>query len=404
MNFSCTNINENCIIAIIMDKTRKFREVFKIMKISKNDGLIWFDFFSQMSEKDVLSPIHEEIVYAVFAQIEAAIDYRNDMLMSQISGLKTLENRTFFVGNENKFSQGCRSCLLGTGLSAVRKTNKCNLECKFCYNYGQFGDIPPIGENMWEIGGTKYYEKDIDLLFSIYKKPTGIAYVYLEPFMEIEKYYSFIKKFSDAKIHQHMYTNGTLATEESLKALGEAGLDELRFNLGASKCDDQVIRNIGIAKKYIKYVGIETPMTAEFFNDFLLKKQAILDTKLDFINCAELHLNENNIGNFDGENMYISRHGYISPIWSRELTLKFMKMADEEKWDLAVHDCSNYTKFARGLNLSSKEGRWFGASNYGCEFNRIPYEIFLPILNDDNFEFLSEEELPDAYKPEIIEY
>ncbi len=374
------------------------------MRISKNDAVIWFDFFAQLPEEEEISIKHEEIIYSTFAQIEAAIDHRNEKLMSEISGLKTLVNRTFFVGNESKFPQGCRSCLLGTGLSAIRKTNKCNLACKFCYNYGELEAIHPVGEGMWEIGGTKFYEKDIDLLLSIHPKPTGIAYVYLEPFMEIEEYYPVIKKFSDAQIHQHLYTNGTLATEETLKALGEAGLDEIRFNLGASNCSDKVIENIGLAKKYIKSVGIETPMTPEFFTAFFKKKQAILATKLDFINCAELHLNENNIGNYYGENMYISRHGYISPIWSRELTLKFMKIADEENWDLAVHDCSNYTKFARGLNLSSKAGMWFGASNYACEFSMIPYEIFIPILNDDNFKFLKEEALPDDYKPAIIAF
>jgi pyruvate formate-lyase activating enzyme-like uncharacterized protein len=371
------------------------------MKISKTDALIWFDFFSQLPEKEEISPKYEEIIYSVFAQIEAAVDYKNDILMSKIRGLKTLENRTFYVGNESKFPKGCRSCLLGTGLGAIRKTNKCNLECKFCYNYGELDQIPPVGEGMWEIGGTKFYEKDIDLLLSIYRKPTGISYVYLEPFMEIEKYYPIIKKFSDAGIHQHLYTNGTLATEESLKALGEAGLDEIRFNLGASKCSDKVIENIGTAKKYIKSVGIETPMTPEFFEVFFQKKHLILDTKLDFINCAELHLNENNIKNYYGENMYISRLGYISPVWSRELTLKFMKIADKENWDLAVHDCSNHTKFARDLNLGSKEGMWFGASNYACEFSKIPFEVFIPILNDDSFKFLSEEELPDGYKPII---
>lgn len=374
------------------------------MKISKKDALIWFDFFSQMTNKDVISPKQEEIIYAVFAQIEAVIDQRNDKLMSEIKGLKTLDNRTYYVGNEDKFPGGCRSCLTGTGLSAIRKTNKCNIECKFCYNYGQLDNIPPVGEGMWEIGGTKYYEKDIDLLLSIYQKPTGVSYVFLEPFLEIEKYYSVIKKFSNAKIHQHLYTNGTLATEETLKALGEAGLDELRFNLGASNCSDKVIRNIGIAKKYIKTVGIETPMTPEFYETFFRKKQSILETKLDFINCAELHLNENNIDNYYGENMYISRHGYISPIWSRELTLRFMKTADDENWDLAVHDCSNNTKFIRGLNLNSKEGKWFGANDYACEFSRIPFRVFLPILNDDNFKFLSEEELPEDYKPVLLNY
>lgn len=368
------------------------------MKISKKDALEWFEFFSILPEDEEPMVKQKEIIYSTFAQIEAVIDHRNDRLMSEIRDLKTLENRTFFVGNENKFSKGCRSCLLGTGLGAIRKTNKCNIECKFCYNYGELEDIPPVGEGMWEIGGTKFYEKDIDLLLSVHKKPTGVAYVYLEPFMEIEKYYSVIKKFSNAGIYQHLYTNGTLATEETLKALGEAGLNEIRFNLGASNCSDKVIKNIGIAKKYIKSVGIETPMTPEFFEAFFKKKQEILDTKVDFINCAELHLNENNIDNYYGQNMYMARHGYISPIWSRELTLKFMKIVHEENLDLAVHDCSNNTKFARDLNLSSKEGKWFGASSYASEFSKVPYEAFLPILRDDSFKFLSEEELPEGYK------
>lgn len=368
------------------------------MKISKKDALQWFEFFAMLPEEEELMVKQQEIVYATFYQIEEAIDHRNKQLMAEISGLKTLEKRTLYVGNDEKFPRGCKSCLLGTGLNAIRKTNKCNIECKFCYNYGELDQIPPVGEGMWEIGGTKFYEKDIELLLSVHRKPTGVSYVYLEPFMEIEKYYSIIKKFKEAKVYQHLYTNGLLATEESLKVLGEAGLDEIRFNLGAANCADQVIRNIKTAKKYIRTVGIETPMTPEFFEAFMKKKEMILDTGLDFINCAELHLNENNIGNYEGENMYIARHGYISPIWSRELTLKFMKMADEEKWDIAVHDCSNQTKFARNLNLSSKEGKWFGSSNYTSEFSRIPYEAFLPILRDETFQFLSEEELPMGYK------
>ena len=87
-------------------------------------------------------------------------------------------------------------------------------------------------------------------------------------------------------------------------------------------------------------MGIETPMTPEFFDAFLKKKKAILSTGLDFINCAELHLNANNIGNYDGEPLYASRQGYISPIWSRERTLEFMKIADEEGWPALVHDLS----------------------------------------------------------------
>jgi len=369
------------------------------MKISKKDALMWFEFFSMLPEEEELLTNQQEIALATFAQIEAAVDARNARMMAEIPGLHTLDGRTYFVGDPDKFSRGCRSCLTGTGLSAIRKTNKCNVQCKFCYNYGELNNIPPIGEGMWQIGGTKFYEKDLDLLLSIQNKPTGISYVYLEPFMEIEKYYGVIRKFADAGIHQHMYTNGLLCTEENLRLLGEAGLDELRFNLGASNCHDKVIESIRIAKKYIPYIGVETPMTPEFYEQFLEKKDAILATGLDFMNCAELHLNPNNIGNYEGENMYIARLGYVSPIWSREITFKIMKMAGEENWPIVVHDCSNHTKFARGLNLRGKEGGCFGASDYVCEFTRMPFEAFLPVLSDPDFPFLEEEPLPYGYNP-----
>ena len=372
------------------------------MKISKQDALTWFTFFASLPEDEELMTEQQEIVYAVYAQIEAAVDKRHDELMAEIPDLHTVGGRTYFVGDPGRFSAGCRSCLTGTGLSAIRKTNKCNLQCKFCYDYGVMDCQPPVGEGMWEIGGTKFREEDIELLLSIHNKPTGISYVYLEPFMEIEKYYGIIRKFHAAGIHQHMYTNGTLANEENLRALGEAGLDELRFNLGASGCADRVIENIRLTKQYIPYVGIETPMTPELYEAFLQKKDAILATGVDFINFAELHLNPNNIWNYEGENLYICRHGYISPIWSRELTLRIMKQASQEKWPVVVHDCSNHTKFARDLNLRAKEGGWFGSSSYACEFDTPPFEAFLPVLSDETFEFVEEEELPEEYRPMML--
>ncbi len=362
---------------------------------------MWFEFFAALPYDEELMPWQQEIVYAVLAQIETAEEHRQAELMAQVPGLQNLQGRTRFVGDPEKFPKGCCSCLLGTGLSAIRKTNKCNIQCRFCYNYGELDCQPPIGEGMWEIGGSKFREEDIDLLLSMGNPPTGVSYVYLEPFMEIEKYYGIIARFHAAGIHQHMYTNGLLVTEENAKALAEAGLDELRFNLGGTNCADKVIENMKIARKHIKKIGIETPMTPDFFNTFFEKKEAILATGLDFINCAELHLNPNNIGNYEGEPMYCCRHGYISPIWSRELTLKFMRVAVEENWGVVVHDCSNRTKFARDLNLRAKEGGWFGASNYACEFPVIPYEAFLPTLRDEDFHFVEEEELPEGYRPEL---
>ena len=369
------------------------------MKISKKDALSWFRFFAALPEDQPLGPRQQEIALAVFSQIELAAEKRFNDLLAEIPGLKRLGVSTLYVGPEDLFPAGCRSCLTGTGLSAVRKTNRCNARCPFCYDFGQLDAIPPIGEGLWEIGGGRYREEDLDLLFALQKKPTGIAYVYLEPFMEIEKYYGVIRRFHDAGVHQHMYTNGIGATEDQLKALGDAGLDELRFNLGATNCSDAVIRAMALAKKYIPQAGIETPITREFSKTFREKKAQILDTGIDFMNCAELHLNSNNLPNYFGENMYFCRLGYLSPIVSRDLSLGLLKEAAEERWPIAVHDCSNHTKFARDLNLKAKEGGWFGQSSYGCEFERIPYEAFLPVLEDPDFPFVEEEPLPPGFRP-----
>ena len=368
------------------------------MKISKKDALSWFEFFAALPEDEEISPRQMEIALSVFYQIEGAVSAHHAELMKRIPGLKTLAGRTYYVGDDGRFPAGCRSCLLGTGLSAVRKTNRCDACCPFCYDYGALDAQPPVGEGMWEIGGTKFYEDDLPLLLSVHKKPTGISYVYLEPFMEIEKYYAAVRIFHDAGIHQHLYTNGIHCTRENLKALAEAGLDEIRFNLGASRCADKVIENMAAAREYFPQVGVETPMTPEFYDAFLQKKRRIFDTGIDFMNCAELHLNENNIGNYAGENLYFCRQGYISPIWSRDLTLQLMRQAGEERWPITVHDCSNRTKFARDLHLKAVEGGWFGQSSYGCEFDRLPFAAFLPTLRDDSFRFLEEEPLPPGFR------
>ncbi len=374
------------------------------MKISKKDALTWFEFFAELDEDEELMSRQTEIALATFAQIEDAVEAKRAGRMKEIPDLKSLDGRTYFVGNEKKFPPGCRSCLFGSGLNAIRKTNKCNLNCPFCYDYGELDTQEPIGEGYWEIGGTRFKEEDLDLLLSIQKHPTGVAYVYLEPFMEIDLYYGVIKKFHEAGVYQHMYTNGTLATDENLRDLGEAGLDELRFDLGSSGCSDRVIENMATAKKYIKHVGIETPMTPQFYEAFMEKKDKILATGVDFINCAELHFTPDNIYNYEGENIYISRLGYISPIFSRDLTLRLMKTASEEKWDIVIHDCSNHTKFARDLHLKAVEGGWFGSSSYGLEFPQYPFWAFLPVLRDESFEFLTEEPLPKGYRPGEILY
>ena len=190
------------------------------MKISKKDALMWFEFFASLPEDQELLPRQEEIVVDVLSQIEDAQERRIRQRYGALPEVYDIEGRSFFVGDQEKISEGCRACLTDSGLNAIRKTNRCNLKCPFCYNYGELDSQESIGEGYWEIGGSYFRIGDIPELIMIQGAPRAVAYVYLEPFMEIEKYYGIIKMFSAAGTHQHMYTNGTLADEDNLKKLG----------------------------------------------------------------------------------------------------------------------------------------------------------------------------------------
>ena len=77
------------------------------MKISKRDALSWFEFLlSQLPEGEEIMPHQYEIIYATYAQIEAAIDKRDSELMAQIPGLKSLSGRTYYVGDDAHFARG----------------------------------------------------------------------------------------------------------------------------------------------------------------------------------------------------------------------------------------------------------------------------------------------------------
>jgi len=266
----------------------------------------------------------------------------------KIPGL-IVEGHGFKARWGGELTPGCKSCLDGTGLTAIRSVSKCNLNCPFCYHFGKPERDELLDEHFIWGGGNPL---GLDAIKAIIDKQgkglTGVTYVFYEPFMNIEKHYELIRYISDKGINQHMYTNGTLCTEEHFRKLKEAGLDEIRFNLAATDCSKRVIENMGKARNYFEYLVIESPMYKEYYDSFMKNRKAILATGVDHINCAELHLNERNFRNFN-EPVYWFRRGYCSPVSSRQLTYDMIEVAAKEKWKVVINDCSNALKYYRGI-------------------------------------------------------
>jgi pyruvate formate-lyase activating enzyme-like uncharacterized protein len=183
-----------------------------------------------------------------------------------------------------------------------------------------------------------------------------------------------------------------LASEDTLKKLSDAGLDEIRFNLAATDCADKVIKNMKIARKYFKYLCIESPMFTKFYNSFMKKRKQILDTGVDHIHFAELQLFPRTIANFRQEGpIYRYKKGYVSPIKSRQLTYDVFEVAVKEKWkNVVLHDCSNETKFYRGVNFYLQEST-FGRIDY-AGFTKLDKSFYQQaLLRADLWNFRKDE-------------
>ena len=267
---------------------------------------------------------------------------------------------------ERPLTPGCTSCLAGKW-TQIRSSAECNAACPFCYYHKVKDDF--LANDRFQVGAQQQMvsARDIKLFFGLQgEKVRGVAWVYYEPLMSPQKILPLIEHIHSLGYHQWLYTNGISADEKTLKELAAAGLDELRFNLAATHCSDTVIERMKIARKLFPHLCIESPMYTDFFNYFMGKRERILATGVEQINLAELHLNNQNLDSMPEEGpLYAYHHGYISPIKSRQLTLRLMAIAEQEKWpNVLINDCSNELKFRRD---AAKSIGPFGTSSYNAE-------------------------------------
>ncbi|MFA8435694.1 MAG: radical SAM protein [Marinifilaceae bacterium] len=326
---------------------------------------------TKRNQKEKLNPQEQYLLTSIEQKVEEEVIRKVRERQAKIPGLIQSANhhKAYWGGN---LTPGCRNCLDGTGFHAIRSVSECNLNCKYCYYYGE-EKLPKIPSEHYLLGNNSLTKEDLAMVIEKQgQKIQGVAWVFYEPFMDFDKHPSVIQTLAQKGIYQHMYTNGTLCHEDQFKQLADSGLNELRFDLAATKCSDQVIKTMAIARKYFQYVGVEGPMFPEYFEKFMEKRKMIIETGIDHINCAELHIKEKHT-HFLNDRLYQYRRGYVSPVYSRQLTYDLLDTAVQEKWEgISIQDCSNETKYYRSFTA----GDHFGNSYWKQEM-QLPIEWHL---------------------------
>ena len=328
-----------------------------------------------------MNAFQKKIVQAGLYDIELALErHVIEAVRQRQARVKGLSRGGFgytATWGEGDMTPGCRDCCLKGRWTQVRTTTKCNLNCPFCYYFGQKDrhDRELIPRNVYMINGRFFDLDDAKMLIETQgeKFLNGIAWLHFEPLLELDKMLPLMEFVSHRGYHQWLYTNGVFASREALLQLSRAGLNEIRFNLAATNCSESVIENMAAAREHFEYLCIESPVYTGFVESLMKRRDRILATGVDHIHLAELQVFERTRKNFLSEGtLYRYKRGYVSPIRSRQLVYDIFDTAVREGWKgVVLHDCSNETKFYRGAVAHSPEH--FGFLRYEKKLELGPW-------------------------------
>jgi pyruvate formate-lyase activating enzyme-like uncharacterized protein len=190
--------------------------------------------------------------------------------------------------------QACIDCLKGQKM-VIFITGVCNKHCFYCpvseqkmYNDTQMANERPL----------RHGHELKDLLSEAHAMDaTGASITGGDPLTKVDRcveYIRALKKEFGKQFHIHLYTWGTFATEENVKRLEAAGLDEIRFHLFKDPDFDRVLP----ALRTKMQVTVEVPCIPTKHNEAELYEMVdyMKAHGIKFLNLNELEFSD---ANFD---------------------------------------------------------------------------------------------------------
>jgi hypothetical protein len=253
---------------------------------------------------------------------------------------RSMVKTPFFSYMLGSLARGCQLCVRGEKL-VLFVTGLCPRNCFFCPISDKKHQHDVTYANEWPTSNIDDIIKEAELCSS-----KGAGFTGGDPLVKINRTVAYIRalkqRFGKA-FHIHLYTSFDLVTEDRLKLLYTAGLDEIRFH--ADLQDYKFWDRINIANKFKWDVGVEIPVIPG------MKKQTerllkFLNDKIKFLNLNELEVS-------DAEASKVSKLGFKTKDalsygvkGSESLALELMKFVQQNSFSYSVHYCTAKLKDA----------------------------------------------------------
>lgn len=282
-------------------------------------------------------------------------------------------------------SKGCRACKSAAWI-CIYIGIKCNLKCEFC---PQLSRHKSSNEYIWANGGdnTIHWKEDLNKVIKRNPQINGISFSGGEPFLYFDTLVEWIIYIHDnwPNIYLWMYTNGLLVTERKVKILIEQGLQEIRFDLAATKYSNKVIETMDLCKNEwgLKYLSAEVPVLPKLMNPLLKSLKTLDKIGLDYLNLHEIQIAQENkerlIKLGASVNLFYSNtRGSLYELGSIFNTYKIINYIEDHNLSIIYNDCSsrNYINQSLGFQLQQ--------NNMDPQYNQEDWETFIARCRKEN--------------------
>lgn len=271
-----------------------------------------------------------------FPQIKWYNAYRDEELISRRAALLEFTRDHMLFKDTKPFykqiSRGCKLC--GAGFwSCLFITGRCNANCFYCPT-SQIHDDLPTTQGLTFESALAYAE------YVNHFKFKGVGFSGGEPFLVYDRLIEFLKKLRkkcSPDLYIWMYTNGILVDEAKLKKLASLGLDEIRFDIGATNFS---LDKVKMAKGIIPNVTIEIPAIPEE-----LERMKLLLPEMIKAGVSNLNLHQLRLTKYNASKLLKRDYTYVADerplvLESEIMALELIKYAMDTQLDIGINYCS----------------------------------------------------------------
>ncbi|WP_346860382.1 radical SAM protein [uncultured Draconibacterium sp.] len=257
---------------------------------------------------------------------------KKDALMHKVENVLFKGTKPYY----KQISDGCKLCGLGQW-SCLFITGKCNASCFYC-PASQQEDHVPTTQNLSFENAAAYAEY---INFFGFK---GVSFSGGEPLLKFERtldYLKQVRKKCKPATYIWMYTNGILGEPQKFRKLAAAGINEVRFDIGATAFR---LDKIAAAKGIIPVVTIEIPAVPEELEKLKKLLPEMVKAGVSNLNLHQLRLTPHNVKQLSKHN-YTYIHAEQPIVLESELAaLELISYAREHSIDIGINYCSFHFK------------------------------------------------------------